>query len=303
MKKYPIKWSLVGGLVSMILVSTACEKIIPIDIPDTQRKIVVNGLISPGTPVAVNLTKSLTVLEDDAFVYVENADVKLYENGNLAGTLMPDTAGFYSLPDFSPVPGNTYKLTVDDPGLSSVEAETKVPDVVEIASVDTTRTYNEWGMEVFKIKVVFDDPAGQDNIYGYSVTLTYKEFDYISMQYTGKWITQPAWIFEGDDSFVQDEVHQYGGKSYLKDQLFNGQTKTLDLRISGFSYFQSDTVRVDVNLEQISPEFYTYVVSNEAYQRANRNPFSEPVQVYTNIKGGFGIFSSYSVSRRSFIVR
>jgi hypothetical protein len=303
MKINKINHKLLFWLVPIVLGSTSCEKIIPIDIPDTQRKIVVNGLISPSVPVVVNLTKSLTVLENGEFVYLENANVKLYENGNLAGTLTPDTAGYYRFPAFTPVIGNTYKLTVDYPGLAPVEAETTIPSSVGIVSVDTSRVVNEWGQEIFKIKVVFDDPAEQDNIYGYSVALTYKEFDYLTMQYTGKWITQPGWVYEENNEFVEDEIHYYGQKAYIEDHLFNGQSRTLDLRLSGFEYLLSDTVKVDVNLEQISPEFYTYVVSSEAYQRSHRNPFSEPVQVYTNIQGGFGIFSSYTVNTRTFIVR
>jgi hypothetical protein len=287
-----MKWSLLGGLVSILVIASSCEKIIPIDIPETQRKIVVNGLISPGLPVSVNLTKSLTVLENDDFVYLENASVKLYENGTLLGTMTQDTGV-----------GNSYKLTVDYKDLASVEAETTIPEGVEIASWDTSKIMNEWGIEGLKLNVVFDDPADQENIYGYSVYLTYKEFDYLNMRPTGKWLTQIGYVSEGEDTFIEDENHYYGGKTYFEDHIFNGQRKTLDLRLYGFDYLLSDTIRVDINLEQVSPEFYKYVVSNEAYQRSHRNPFSEPVQVYTNIKGGFGIFSSYSVNTKSFIVR
>ena len=52
----------------------------------------------------------------------------------------------------------------------------------------------------------------------------------------------------------------------------------------------------------IDKPFYKYVVSNEAYQAAHNNPFAEPVQVYTNITGGFGIFSGYSFSSQRLLL-
>jgi hypothetical protein len=113
-------------------------------------------------------------------------------------------------------------------------------------------------------------------------------------------ITRLVYISSDSDLFLQDESHNYGGKIYFDDLLFDGQTKTTEVGLYDYTFYESDTVLLEVHLEQLDPSYYKYVVSNEAYQSAHNNPFAEPVQVYTNVSGGFGLFSSYSFSSRSF---
>lgn len=277
-----------------------CEKIIDIDIPDSERKIVVNGIISEDQTLAVNLSKSLTVLEPDAFVYLNGADVNLFNGAVMIGRLVADTAGQYSLPGFKPLTGLTYRLTVDFPGLKSVEATTTVPEMVPITSWDTIMTVSEWGYKAYRLKVVFNDPETVPNYYGLSVYVTYKEIDYLTMEPTGQLITRLVYISSDSDVFLKDESHNFGGKIFFDDLLFDGQAKTTEVGLYDYMFYEPDTVQVEIHLEQLDPSYYKYVVSNEAYQSAHSNPFAEPVQVYTNVSGGFGIFSSYSFASKSF---
>lgn len=77
---------------------SSCEKIIPIDLPDQDRKIVINGLLAPDSLVNVNLSLSLSVLEPDSFLYLSDAEVDLYRDNELLGRMVYDSVGFYSLP-------------------------------------------------------------------------------------------------------------------------------------------------------------------------------------------------------------
>ncbi len=282
------------------ILATACEKIIDIEIPDNERKIVVNGIISEDQTAAVNLSRSLTVLEADEFVFIYDAAVRLFQGDRLVGQFTADKNGTYFLPDFKPLAGNTYRLTVDYPGLNPVEAETTVPDMVPMTTCDTLVIESEWGYRDYRIKIVFNDPAGKDNYYGLSVHITYEEIDYVTMEPTGNIVTRLVYIYSDSDMFVEDESHNYGGKIYFDDLLFEGQSKSVEVGLYDYIMSMVDSVKIEVHLEQLDPAFYKYVVSNEAYQQAHNNPFAEPVQVYTNIHGGLGIFSSYSYSSRSF---
>ena len=286
----------------ILLLAMGCEKIIDINIPDSERKVVVNGIISADQTLSVNLSKSLTVLEPDELVYLTGADVNLFNGAVMVGKLAADTAGQYFLPGFKPQTGLTYRLTVDYPGLKSIEATTTVPEMVPITSYDTLITTSEWGYKDYRLKVVFDDPENVPNYYGLSVFITFKEIDYLTMEPTGKVITRLLYIYSDSDLFLKDESHNYGGKIYFDDLLFDGQNKTTEVGIYDYMFYEADTVQVEVHLEQLDPSYYKYVVSNEAYQSAHNNPFAEPVQVYTNVSGGFGIFSSYSFASRSFTV-
>lgn len=55
--------------------------------------------------------------------------------------------------------------------------------------------------------------------------------------------------------------------------------------------------RVMVELQAISPEYYRYLKSVELYRVTENDAFSEPVQIYSNVQDGWGIFGSLSSQR------
>lgn len=61
----------------------------------------------------------------------------------------------------------------------------------------------------------------------------------------------------------------------------------------------SETIapRVMVELQAISPELYRYLKSVELYRITESDAFSEPVQIYSNVQNGWGIFGSLSSQR------
>jgi hypothetical protein len=94
----------------------------------------------------------------------------------------------------------------------------------------------------------------------------------------------------------------------FSDEIFNGKTYTLKFSTNETTqhYFSIDGLRysyssgnilknkVYIILESISKEYYQYLRTRSASSATNY--FSEPVQVYTNIKGGIGILGSYTSS-------
>lgn len=55
--------------------------------------------------------------------------------------------------------------------------------------------------------------------------------------------------------------------------------------------------RVMVELQAISPELYRYWKSVELYRVTESDAFSEPIQIYSNVRNGWGIFGSLSYQR------
>lgn len=280
----------------------SCEKIIDISIPEKERKIVVNGLISADMPARIHFSRSLSVLEKDSLVTIADAQVSLFEGDNLIGEFLKESDGYYYLPSFLPLVGHAYRLKASSTGLQPIEAEAIVPAVVPLASVDTATLTGEWGQQELRLSVKFIDPAGVRNIYGFGVEVTYKEFNYDSMSYTGKILTHPAYLYSNTDGFLEDESTDFEGKLYFEDLLFDGQPKTVEFGVTDYSFYESDTVWLNVRMEQIDPSYFLYVKSYESYREAHGNPFSEPVQVYTNVKGGYGIFSGSSSSTYKLVV-
>ncbi len=297
-------WSrLVLAAIMMSGVLMSCEKVIDITIPDKERKIVLNGYIRANQPVLVNLSRSLSVLEKDSMMLLSGADLKLFSGTGLMGVFKEDSAGYYSLPDFLPQVGQTYRATASAGELKPVEASAVLPALVPIASVDTATLFGDWGQQELRLTVKFDDPGGIPNVYSFGVDVSYKEFDYQTMQSTGKMLTHPVYLYSSsNDMFLKDESTNFEGKLYFEDLLFDGLSKTVEFGINDYSFYESDTVWLTVKMEQIDPSFYKYVQSYVAYQNARGNPFAEPVQVFSNVKNGYGIFSGSSTSEYTFIM-
>jgi len=47
-------------------------------------------------------------------------------------------------------------------------------------------------------------------------------------------------------------------------------------------------------LSSVSEDYYKYNVTLAKYEQTQGDPFAQPVQVYSNIENGFGIFGGYS---------
>jgi hypothetical protein len=108
---------------------------------------------------------------------------------------------------------------------------------------------------------------------------------------------------------LTDEVFQNGGSPWreqglFNDLLFNGQNKTLELEIPYENWSGSEdgydwsyqTLTLRLYLHNISISYYYYRTSLELFQNASGNPFAQPVQVFSNVENGFGIFAGSQIS-------
>lgn len=57
---------------------------------------------------------------------------------------------------------------------------------------------------------------------------------------------------------------------------------------------QSDTANIYIEIKSVSKDFYLYQKTLKEYYNSINNPFSEPAEVYSNIKLGYGIFAGYN---------
>lgn len=89
-------FGLVIFLVSIFLLGlSSCRKVVTDKFPDYPQAITVNSIVKAGEPLLVNV--SLTGnLNDSTLHFVDNAEVLLYVNGNLAETLSYEGDGYYS---------------------------------------------------------------------------------------------------------------------------------------------------------------------------------------------------------------
>lgn len=117
-------------------------------------------------------------------------------------------------------------------------------------------------------------------------------------------------VFEQDRASLEsiidglDDFYYEGNSLMFGDELFDGKSHEFDFMLSinkekyrydDYYPDEPDEVYLYVTLSHLSKDYYFYMRSYEAYE--DFFPlFSEPVQIYSNVKGGIGLLGSSSSS-------
>ncbi|MDX9747971.1 MAG: DUF4249 domain-containing protein [Paludibacter sp.] len=326
MKK--IKFPLIAIILALF---SSCEKEIEFNGEVTEPLIVVNSFLTPDSAITVELTKSLFFLDSkNDFDRVDNATVSIEVNGQLKETLRFMNHGKYT-GDYKALPGDSVALLVKVPGHEDVRSSVVVQQASVILSVDTLskklieryesqKIDNQviaWMTHYEKeIGVRIKDAANVKNFYRLSVF--YREqyaehpegylsgyYMFFNLQGVSNEATSGSilGLVEGESS---DEFHVF------TDELFDGKEIVLRFKIydyvfevePGFEHLfdkQYLTMKRSyiVNLQSIPQDTYLYLKSKDAAEQVFETFFTEPVQIYTNIENGVGIFGAITNNRRT----
>jgi len=291
-------------LLSISLVYISCEKIIPFEGDVNVPKLVINSIFESDSTFKVHVSSSRSVIDTASFQNIEDAIVTIKDdNGNIIETLNHIDNGFYSGQTY-PSQNKIYTLEVNHPNYNNISASDSLPSPITINNVDTLKVEDPINGDRLQISMNFDDPENTQNYY---LIETYSVNEYLVIK------NSDTTEYELDTTkqymVLTDEVFQNGGSPWreqglFNDLLFNGQNKTLELEIPyediseiGIGYEWSyKTKSARVYLHNISKSYYYYRTSLELYQSASGNPFAQPVQVYSNIENGFGVFAGSQIS-------
>ncbi|PCJ27450.1 MAG: hypothetical protein COA97_04070 [Flavobacteriales bacterium] len=292
----------------MAIVLISCEKDIDIDLPESERKFVVEGSIEPGLPPFVILTKSegyfspvdINSLQNafvhNATVFVSNGtnNIQLTEicTNQLPDSLLPTIAeligvsldnlksfGFCLYTSLDPLifgeVGKTYSLSIqaEDKYLTST---TTIPIPVPMTRYwyKDQPGYTDYGYLWFELN---DPPT-----YGtaYRIYTQRKGID-------SRFIPADGSVF--DDHFfngLQFEAFIWRGHESNP----SGQS---DFEIDHY-FQQGDTIIIKFcTIDQPHFQFWN---SFEIATFNNGNPFSAPATIKTNIEGGLGVWGGYGVT-------
>jgi Domain of unknown function (DUF4249) len=258
-------------LISIFLLSiiTACEsELSSIDIPD-ENKLVVESYISPQDTilsVRVGNTNPVIGKVSKEFKVVSNASVKM-GNGSKTVNLLYEKDGYYRISpnQLALIKGQKYTLQVSTPDGRTVTSECTIPlttidaqkVIIDVQSINSGTKF---------ISVKWNDLSNGQNYYAVSASF---------------------------------ETVKNGCRSdspfYVRDKNRDGEQ---------FSY----NFNTDIGCGNGNPNFiivianydlngYQYFSSVTDQNSVNGIPFTEPVQIFTNIKGGYGVFSGYNQFR------
>ena len=280
----------------------SCEKVIPFDEEIVEPKMVINGVFHSDTTWRIHISSSRSVIDSNSYKNITNASAFILDNNeNLIEELMHDTNGFY-IGSTTPQENVNYHLHVDHPTLENTRSQNLIPSLININGIDTTTTYSN-GEKYLDLSINFEDPG---NISNYYLVETYLVREILEIK-NGDTLeyeidTSKAFMLLTDEVF-QDGDSPWEDQGLFNDILFNGQTKSLEISLPNWDnygneagYIWSDrNIGLRFYLHNISQDYYYYRRSLELYEQTSNNPFAQPVQVFSNIQNGFGIFAGTQV--------
>jgi len=296
----------------LVLFIAACETIIDVNIPNTEKKLVLNATISPDSLIVINLSKSLHILDNEAIRnYVANANVKIYEDEAYMETMTYQGNGNYKTQLLKPQVQCRYRVEVK---LKDEEqkyiAEDLVPERILIANLDTVSFFSPQKTGIL-CKITFDDMPHKKNYYFLQVS-AFQVFNTTNLiKKTGSQFYKNIPI-TSDDPIIKHEQHSalpllenqrlVSGGLVFSDEIIDGMTSELSFKINSQTFAEVDTSKFYVHLNSISKNYFLYLKSHAKYINSFENPLSEPVQVFSNVSRGLGVFVAHTVSVDSFTV-
>jgi hypothetical protein len=192
-----------------------------------------------------------------------------------------DSAQFmngFTSSDYPLVEGKTYTINVNTTKGLAAEASCTVPLKSNLSlEIDTSSTVNyapDYGnFKYINTDIYFTDALGIDNYY-----MFYCE----QVAYISKWSETPS-VFEisGPE------------KAYFTDKGKDGMRSKITLQPVGVGS-EIDSSFLKVYLLNTDKAYYDYKKSLDNYNSGD-DPFTEASPVYSNIKGGLGIFAAYTI--------
>lgn len=291
-----------------VILLSACEKQINVKTPAFQATLTVYSHTPMDTFITAQIGHSVDVKNYNGSqdLSIRNAAVSLYKDGQLLQTMhYNDTAECYTS-TVLPLAGSTYKIIASVQNYNTAEGECTTPSVVPIDDVIITPNVriNKDGNPLDQIDIIFNDPPSANDCY--IISLINGADVLYGQQNNGSFTcvstNDPsvdeynADIFSSDNCLPSNDI-------IVQDGYFNGSTKRLTLFVQNralepYIGIANDTGYAEVKMYHVTEAFIKYKKTSQYASDNHGNPFAEPTNVYSNIKNGYGIFSTASFSTK-----
>ncbi|WP_339902442.1 DUF4249 domain-containing protein [uncultured Cyclobacterium sp.] len=276
---------------------SSCETTVDIDIPFEKPQVVLNSTLTHNTFPKVRLTYSRHILDNDwEFEPITTAEVKLTIEGQSYFLEYNEDSGQYVSLDHMVEGGKEYIVEAVVEGYSVVSASEFVPVQVPIkdlvyngqAHVDAWLTGDDFSL-------IFDDPEGENF---YEISAYYYRMDHYIDQNGDE-----VYYYDSRTIYLEPKNPSYESDFYLNggliidDKLFDGKEASIDFFTGGnYMEMEVDGGEVHFVLKNISKSYYDFQSTYGLQDWNDGDPFAQPVQVYSNIENGIGIFMTGNVS-------
>ncbi|GHT43799.1 hypothetical protein AGMMS49965_18330 [Bacteroidia bacterium] len=297
-------------LVTSVIFLLGCEKEIDFTGKELSPKMVVNSLIDARLDTnEIEISESVFAFSDGQPRIVENPELHLSINGEECHQLWLDTViGVHTYYQFAAHlnAGDRIDFSAHTPKHGTVRGYDYVPNITEITDFEAA-WFIKKDYEHLRLYVTIKDNPQEQNFYRI-VVRTNGETMHPSIQ-------EPHDFWSPSEVFIDDEMlfnkpgeAEEEGKSpnyfrIFSDDIFQGQEYTLNVYIKEenleddpFSDYLRQRVKVEIHT--LSEKMYRNLRSQELASGSLGDLFSEPVKIYTNMQGGYGIFGIYNSTEK-----
>ncbi len=300
--------SIIFRIIWVIILASSCTKEIHIPIPPIESKPVINCFFTPDSIFTLYVGKPVPIYDDEPRV-LDHANVYLFEEQKCVDTLRYSEGLYFS--SYVAKAEKSYDVKVQCPGFDTVFAQDMTPSPPEKLTGffrdDVFR--NEDGDPVSQVNLNIQDDPNENNFYELLLKITYRD------PFDSAWHrnVEVGYAENNPDPVLENEgLIPYDPSTILfSDELFNGTRYTLTINYHGPYYVNNgETVNYSyflvVFFRAVSKEYYLYKkqLIKHLYNQDSDifDGMGNPVQMYSNVQGGYGIFAGY-VERRDTIPR
>ncbi|WP_276482689.1 DUF4249 domain-containing protein [Paraflavitalea pollutisoli] len=248
------------GLIAGVM--TGCAKLdVEVQIPEGPSRLVVEGLLTPGYPAEVMLTESNTLQDELVLLAVWNARVSMDTD---TGTIATRNI--------------LYKKT-----------DRRI--MINYGSVDTMR---EGAHSYFKLNITTKDGRTLR-----AATKVVSPVRIKSVELNKENIVTHHDLLGNEPRYLRMYAATYkqGKVAMSKSMLYQQGPGTGTSCVMPLSNYQSGTDSITVTLFHIQKEYYDYLTSVENANSAFSDPLLNPEEIISNITGGLGIFTYYTMDK------
>ena len=305
------------GLVLLVML-VACET--PLELTnsdDYESVIVVNSFFTPDSLWTVRVSKSVPV-EDPASaldLLVKDATVTLEAASGSSETLQHRGEGtFRSVHGSHPAEGETYGLAIRAPGFEVARAVSRIPDLesefVGIAPDDA----DPGGVRYYRIRFNVTDRPGKSyyrlglyqvapscrNLSGYVSVRDAPEGvpDYTRISFESaapSFYHDPVALDEPPSALDDDRIPFF--QAYFSDRLFPDKARDFEIVFERIIFEAAPDSLFMLVVSALSEDQIRHdrtLMLQDDYLFAADPVFTRPIDVYTNVEGGLGIFAGYN---------
>lgn len=278
-------------LIIILILSSACEReATNVKLPEFTHKLSITSFLSPSDSISYVFVSSNQRIYGELNSKESTGILTAFiSDGSREIALDTFSTGFIIRHDRMDIKyGTTYKLRViSDIGLSA-EATSTVPEKRNLLlKADTSSILEQYpngpAERVFYITATFTDYPGEDNYY--------KLFEVKTSYYTDP---------ESGEVWKDNSSYTLFRKVFFTDKGSDG--KEISQRTEGtYGYYSTpDSIFMKIYLLNTEKSYYQFHQSLLKYNDGTV-PFSEVSPLFSNITGGLGIFSAYTVD--SIVIR